>query len=176
MYPFCLSLIWVEEKTIDDIIPECYLLESNCFTFVFICAMFSTSVLHCVLWDVGKSVWLSWRWNNWWDYNCQRRPAPRLVRATLLCLYSSISYLCVWQWASACILCFVFVCCAPHAFGPYAHVSPFWWPWLIGDAEDECWTTAMRVSFYALHDEDDQDHDDDDQRNRFYDSGDHDSL
>ena len=41
--------ICVEEKTIDNIIPEYYLLESNCFTFVFICAMFSTSVLHCVL-------------------------------------------------------------------------------------------------------------------------------
>ena len=32
----------VEEKTIDNIIPECYVLESNCFTFVFICAMFKT--------------------------------------------------------------------------------------------------------------------------------------
>ena len=42
MYPFCLSLIWVEEKRIDDIIPELYLLESYCFTFVLICAMFGT--------------------------------------------------------------------------------------------------------------------------------------
>ena len=42
MSPFCLSLIWVEEKRIDDIIPELYLLESNCFTFVLICAMFGT--------------------------------------------------------------------------------------------------------------------------------------
>ena len=39
-------------------------------------------------------VLLRWRWNNWWDYNCQRRAAQRWVRATLLCL--SCKY--IWKY------------------------------------------------------------------------------